>query len=228
MLLGAAVVSASYPWLRSESPVEKLLAQPGSWTVAVAVALPFLFFGIGWAFERISVRRPEPRLGPGAAVLALGVAALVPVLLAPGTPLIPGGTVVLDAAHPVWETTLPPQRVRAVAVESSLSNAAPLATGTPVATVRFQGANGGAPAWPLKAGEETGEWAALRPDVLPTARLRSPSPWISWVAGDFLGQRYRGVWKLEEPQRAARLRIERVAGLPADVVIALHGVEVRP
>jgi hypothetical protein len=228
MLLGAAVLSASYPWLRSESPVEKLLAQPGPWTLGIALALPFLFFGIGWAFERISVRRPEPRWGPGAAIVALGVAASMPVLLAPGTPLIPGGTVVLDAAHPVWETTLPPQRVRAVAVESSLSNAAPLATGTPVATVRFQGVNGGAPAWPLKAGEETGEWAALRPDVLPTARLRSPSPWISWVAGDFLGQGYRGVWKLQQPQRAARLRIERAAGLPADVVIALHGVEVRP
>jgi hypothetical protein len=228
LLLTAAVFTASYPWLRSESPVESLLGQPGSWISWLALASPFLFSGIGWAFERFSARRPEPRWGPGAAVAALAAVVLAAVLLSPGTPLIPGGTVVLDAAHPVWETTLPPQRVRAVAVESSLSNGAPLTNGTPVATVRFRGTDEDAPAWPLRAGEETGEWAALRPDVMPIARLRSPAPWISWVAGDFLGQRYRGVWKLAEPRRAARLRIERAAGLPADVVIALHGVEVRP
>lgn len=226
LLLTAAVLTASYPWLRSESPIEHLLlGRGGIWT---AVALPLLFFGIGWAFERFSVRRPEPRWGPGAAVAGLAVTILIAVLLSPGTPLIPGGTVVLDAAHPVWEITLPPQRVRAVAVESSLSNGAPLETGTPVATVRFRGVEDGGPSWPLRAGKETGEWAALRPDVMPIARLRSPSPWVSWVAGDFLAQRYRGVWKLPAPQRAARLRIERAAGLPADVVIALHGVEVRP
>jgi hypothetical protein len=48
------------------------------------------------------------------------------------------------------------------------------------------------------------------------------------VAGDFFGQRYRAAWALEAPGRFARLRIERNPGLPSDLTVALHQVEVRP
>jgi hypothetical protein len=81
--------------------------------------------------------------------------------------------------------------------------------------------------WTFRAGEETGEWAARRPDVEQTARLRSPKAWISWVAGDFFAQRYRARWTLERPGRFTRLRAERPPGLPPEVSLAIHQVEVR-
>jgi hypothetical protein len=143
-------------------------------------------------------------------------------------PLLPPETgVLLDPAHPAWSAVwAAPRRVDGVVVETSLSGGADLADGTPVATVRLQ--DGGRSAlWVLRAGAATGEWAARRPDVERTARLHSPPAWISWVAGDFFGQRYRGVWTLLEPGRFSRLRIERAPGLPPDVGLTVHQMEVR-
>jgi hypothetical protein len=80
--------------------------------------------------------------------------------------------------------------------------------------------------WTLRAGDDTGEWAARRPDVA-RAGTRTPAAWVSWVAGDFFAQRYRCGWTLEKPLRSSRLRIERVPGAPADLSLALYQLEIR-
>jgi hypothetical protein len=75
---------------------------------------------------------------------------------------------------------------------------------------------------------ETGEWAARRADVAAASVLQSPPAWISWVAGDFFGQRYRSLWTIEAPGSFAELSVERNPALPPQVSLALHGVEIRP
>jgi hypothetical protein len=112
-------------------------------------------------------------------------------------------------------------------VESSLSGGAGLANGTPVATVRLRDEGGKGVLWILRAGEGTGEWAARRPDVERSSLLKSPPAWMSWVAGDFFGQRYRAVWTLTTAERFTHLRIELARGLPPEVGLTLHQVEVR-
>jgi hypothetical protein len=156
---------------------------------------------------------------------ALGLFAHIP---ASGTPILPAATsAVLDAAHPVWKADVAGKRVGTVVVESSLSNGAGLTNGTPVATVRLRGRDGRISSWVLRAGHETGEWAARRPDVAASSVLVSPPAWISWVAGDFFGQRYRARWMVEAGS-CTELTVERSPALPPQVSLALHGVEIRP
>jgi hypothetical protein len=152
-----------------------------------------------------------------------------PRLASPGTDLIvPGDTVLLDASRPSWQTDLGPRRARALVIESSMVNAAGLAGGQPVARVRLLGTASAPIELPLRAGADTGEWAARRPDVASTARLRAPRPWLAWVAGDFFGQRYRCRLPLPAAGSFARLQIELAGGLPAATGLALHQVEVEP
>jgi len=80
----------------------------------------------------------------------------------------------------------------------------------------------------VRAGEETGEWAARRPDVAASARLRSPRPWLVWVAGDAFGQRYRARLPLPRSGSFARLRIDLAPGLPPDTGLAVYQVELAP
>jgi len=135
----------------------------------------------------------------------------------------------LDPAHPAWTSDLPaPRQVGSVAVETGLSAGAGLAQGTAVATVRLSDDGGRSSLWVLRAGVGTGEWAARRPDVERTAILHSPSAWISWVAGDFFGQRYRALWSLLEPGRFTHVRVELAPGLPPNVGLTVHQVEVCP
>jgi|GEM_PF-3121110 len=161
--------------------------------------------------------------GLAAACLALALLAGLP---GRGTALLPPGLpVVLNAAHPVWEAQVP-QTVGSVVVESSLSNGAGLAPGTPVAVVRLREFSGRDLDWTLRAGRETGEWAVRRPDVARLGTL-APTPWISWVAGDFFAQHYRSRWTLPRPERTILLRVERASGAPPDLVVAVHQVEIR-
>ena len=54
-----------------------------------------------------------------------------------------------------------------------------------------------------------------------------PAPWMGWVAGTFFGQRYRACFALPSPRRFARLRVERLPGLPPDLTIAVQQIEVQ-
>ena len=221
-LLGGTALLASYPWLREEPLAEilSLTGLPPGWTLAAGIVVVYLVL----AGASAGLRLPSlVSAGLAGAMLLLVLGAGLPPA---GTPLLaPEMPVVLDAGEPVWETVLDPERVGSVIVESSLGNGAALAPGTPVAILHLQNPEGGS-AWTLRAGDDTGEWAALRPDVAQTGS-RAPSPWVSWVAGDFFAQRYRSRWALPRPERFARLRIERAPGLPPEVVFALHQLEVR-
>jgi hypothetical protein len=162
-----------------------------------------------------------------AAVIFLAVFLHLP---RPGTTLLaPETGVVLSPSHPAWVAGYATLRqVSGVTVESSLSGGAGLANGTAVATVRTSDGAGRNVLWVLRAGEGTGEWAARRADVERTARLRSPPAWISWVAGDFFGQRYRARWTFPVGFTELReLRVELAPSLPPDVGLTLHQVEIR-
>lgn len=228
-LVGGTALLASYPWLRKE-PVGvalSLLGLPPGLLLTAAVVGVFLvlaglgiWMGRGWGEPLRSMRL--------AGLTAAGIVlALLTGLPDSGTPLLPAEMpVVLNAQRPAWETAIPRQAMGELVVESSLSNGAGLAPGTPVAVVRLRDLAGRTVNWTLRAGQGTGEWAAGRPDV---ARLgvQAPSPWVSWVAGDFFAQRYRDRWTLAHPDRFVRLRVERAPGVPPDLAVALYQLEIR-
>jgi hypothetical protein len=228
LALGVSL-AAAYPWLRVDPLATALswlgdLPLPALAGAAVAVVL------ILTTASRL--RLPSPaRAAPVFLFLALLLA-----LPSPGTLLLGAGSaVVLDGARPAWEAELPPgssgKPLERLVVDSALANGAGLPGGTPVAVVRLTDRAGGTAEWVLRVGEETGEWAARRPDVLAGAQHRPPEPWLCWRAGDFLGQRYRASWSpgASEPSRPpfTRVRIERAPGLPEEVTLALHRVEAR-
>jgi hypothetical protein len=227
MLLAGTALLASYPWLRQDAVLAALRLgglEPGLLAGGIAVAVFSVLAALGLWLQR------RPGRGPYPAFLLAGLVfvALLLALPRPGVTLLPDETAIeLDAARPVWETPLPPGPIAGVVVDSALADSAGLAGGTPAAVLHLTGPDGRTLSWTLRAGQETGEWAARRPDVAASARLRSPRAWISWIAGDFFAQRYRAVWAVGHPERFARLRIERAPGLPAEVSLALHQVEVR-
>lgn len=228
-LLGGTALLSSYPWLREEPLAEvlSLLGLPPGVTLAAGVATVFLalaalgaWMGRGWSEPLRSTRLA----GLAGACVALAVLLGLP---APGTELLAAGApVILDAGHPVWEAGFPRELVRSVVLQSNLANGAGLARGTPVATVRLRDSTGRSVGWTLRAGEEVGEWAARRPDVVRTGS-RSPHAWVSWVAGDFFAQRYRCRWRLPRADRFVHLRVERAPGTPPGLSLALYQLEVR-
>ncbi len=228
-LAGGTALLAGYPWLRAE-PMPAYLAlfglAPGPEMATAAVCVALALAGLGVWMGRVwgEPLRSARLAGLAAACLALGLLVGLPdfgtALLAPEVP------VVLDAGHPVWETQVSGRRsIGSVVVESSLSNGAGLAPGTPVAIVRLRSAGRPEANWLLRAGVGTGEWAARRPDVA-RAGVKAPGPWVSWVAGDFMGQRYRSLWTLERPESASSLRVERAPGVPPDLAVAVYQMEI--
>jgi hypothetical protein len=220
LLFGACLLVA-YPWLRPV-PLADLVDLLGPVRVVAATAVALVvFMELGAAFPRWPSRHPGVVT---AAVLFLALLLRIP---SPGTRLLrPEQGIRFDSASPAWETTLPDSPLSGLAVESVLSNSTELPAETPVATVRLLADGLPAVTWTLRAGRETGEWAARRPD-LARAAGPAPAPWMGWVAGSFFGQRYRALFQLPAPRRAARLRIERLPGLPPDLEIAVQQIEVR-
>jgi hypothetical protein len=132
------------------------------------------------------------------------------------------GEILLDAEHPTREWALE-QPVVEVVVVSNLANAAALPAGAAVLTVEARGAGGELSRWTLRAGRETGEWAARRRDVMAPA----PPAWQSAVDDGFFAQRYRAAWRLGAPLEVSRLRVVREPGLPRETVVALFALEIR-
>jgi len=220
LFVGTALL-ASYPWLRAEPLVEglALLGIAPQWLPALVVAGTFLLLAV--LGRRVRLAAAAAAVTAAAILLALLFA-----LPGPGASLVPPEMpVVLDAGHPAWEGELAGPAA-SVVVESSLMNGAGLPAGTPVAVLRLRSASGKTLERTLRAGEDTAEWAARRPDV---ARLGPPSPpaFVSRVTGGFFAQRYRSRWDLAKPGRFVHLRIERAPGLPADLGLAVHHLEVR-
>jgi len=221
-LLASTCLLASYPWLRAE-PLRDALSLFGLAPTPIAAVV-----AVAGAEVLALVARLRLRLSPAALAACILFLAACLHIPPPDTSLLPPATaMVVDAAHPAWNAALGRRSVRTVVLESSLSNGAGLANGTSVATVRLRGGDGRTSEWTIRAGIETGEWAARRPDVAAASVLKSPQPWISWVAGDFFGQRYRSLWKIDAPGPFTALSIERSPGLPPEVSLAIHLLEVR-
>ncbi len=256
LLAGAALLAAP-PWLRAE-PLPAALGLLGlSPSVPAALAVVAVWFLLGPALECALRGRLGAGWTTGAAASAAAGAVLLATLLLrlPPAGIAPLTTdVALSATAPAWEALLTPgdglpnlreaagsapppaavshgaepASVRTVVLDSTLANSAALAPGRAVATVRLLDRAGRQTAWTLRAGRETDEWAAGRPDLAAQLGARAPAPWLSWVVGDFLARRYRARWDLAGATPLARVRVERRADLPPEVVVAIHYLELRP
>ena len=247
LLLGTTLL-ASYPWMRQDPLADALAligggggdgAGPGL-AAAIGAGAILLAAVTGVASRRTPRLRQPARAAPAglrtagpagvrattAAGIALFVALVGPGLASPSTALLDGGdAVLLDGGRPLWRADLGLGRIRGLILQTSLVNAAGLAAGTPVAQIRLLGTGFAPVELQLRAGEDTGEWAARRPDIAATAGLLAPHPWLAWVAGDFFGQRYRARLRLPRAGSFARVEIDLAAGLPPTTGLALYQVE---
>lgn len=207
-------------------PSEPRLDGSNAETSRAAAGAPLA--GLGSERHAGAHRRPFLAAGAAAAVVvAVFLGVTVARLPRRTTALLPAEAAVqLDPARPVFEASFASQPVGSLVVDSALANGASLPPGTPIATLRLISGPGPALSWTLAAGRQTGEWAARRPDVAASSAPPPPA-WISFVAGDFFGQRYRGIFPATRPGPFSRLRVERAPGLPADVAVALHRLELR-
>lgn len=240
VLFGTALL-ASYPWLRPDSLGDALAllgrgAGPRLAAVIGGAAL-LTIGGVELALRRSATgpaaRSPVAVRGTRVAAMAAGAVLLTaligPQLVSPGMALLAAGdAVLLDRAHPSWYLDLGPRRSRGLVLQTSLIHAADLGGGTPVARVRLLGTGAPPVELLLRAGDDTGEWAARRPDVAAAAPAPAPRPWLAWVAGTFFGQRYRARLTLPRAGSFARLEIDLAAGLPPDTGLAIYQVELEP
>lgn len=243
MLAGATALLAAYPWLRRDPLAGAVALAGGGFSAGprLAAAVAGAALALGGALT-LALRRREPavsapaagsarpmRLGAAMTAAAVLAAMLIPLLVHPELALmVAGQTVLLDRQHPSWAGEVSPRRTAMVAVQSDLINAAGLANGTPVARIQLLASGSDTQDLQLLAGRDTGEWSARRADVAAAARLHSPAPWVSWIAGPFLGQRYRCRLAVPHGGSFARIRIDLAPGLPANTGLALHQVEVAP
>ncbi len=248
-LLALAGLVAAYPWLRPRplAAALDLLDLPRTWwggliVMAGAAALAAAAHLVAARGAHGPTGSPEARR-PGAALAGLTAAIVFALVIASlpaaGEPLLAGQALLLDRDHPRWSVEVPAAGGTAsrtagggaftMVLDSALANAAGLPRGAPVATVRWRDGRGPDRVRTLRLGEETGEWAADRPD-LATARAASPAPWLSWVAADrgFFGHRYRTLEHLAVPRGRHRLEIALRPDLPPEVTLTLFHLEVRP
>lgn len=226
LLLAGTSLLASYPWLHRQ-PLADALGwlgiQPG-WRAALVVVATFS--GALALLARAAARRGAAAWVTVAGGLLVAVA-IVASLPLPSRTLVADAEIVLDQRWPERRMVLsPPAAVSSMIVDSSLVNAAALPGGTLVATVRLTDATGEVHTWALRNGEETGEWAARRPDVAAMPGFSSPPPWVSSVeAAGFFAQRYRAARRFPHPFTAGEVDIELAPGLPPGVALVLSRAE---
>lgn len=235
-LLAATTLAVTYPWLRPEPP-----ATAASWLglapfgpasgglAGLQPAAPLLalvpLFLLASLSRWLSPRRLA--LGLGAALALLLVAHLPST---PRTVLHPGGRQILDVASPEIELPLDGTEIRRVVLDTHLTHAGELRSGVTVAVLRLEDRSGASIEWPIRMGEETGEWAAARPDLARRPSLVTPPPWLSqvvespedeWRDGETVDGE-RETWDDETGRRffAYRYRtvleVERAAGTAED------------
>lgn len=176
-LLVATTLAATYPWLRP-APLDIAAARLGLAPTEPAAPLLALvpIFLLAWLSRWLSPHR-----------LALGLGAVLALLLlvhlppAPQTAHHPGGRQILDVASPQLELRLDGSAIRQVVLDTHLTHAGELRSGVSVAVLRLEDRSGAALEWPIRMGEETGEWAAARPDLARRPSLVTPPPWLSQV-----------------------------------------------
>lgn len=234
-LLAASSLLGAYPWLRPE-PLRGalgLLGLPPTWPGALAaVAGAAGLAGLALVLARTRSRWGLGDEGTAGRIAVVGLTALV-LLRVPSVGATPleARVLVLDRDRPSWTAPMGAEadRVRTVVLDSTLAHAAELPAGTPVATLRLREPGRPDRVWTVRAGSDTGEWAADRPD-LRGSRPPAPRPWSSWVAGEgtFFVRRYRARHTLPEPAAPERLKLTLRPDLPPRVVLTVYHLELRP
>ncbi|MFQ5340606.1 MAG: YfhO family protein [Anaerolineae bacterium] len=123
---------------------------------------------------------------------------------------------------PVGNTlAIPPTRAESVELISFTSQSADWPQGEVVAEIVLRGEDGSTVVLPVRAGQETAEWAYDRPDVLKDIAHQQPSIAQTWPARsgfppeEHAGQAYRARYALPQPMRVSSVQIipKRPAGL---------------
>ena len=231
LAVAGTTLFATYPWMRQEPLTDalELVGLAPGWLAALVLVSVVLALGLGW--EIFARRRPAGTAHPIGVALALVGLAVYASLPAVGERPIGERPEVLRGEHPRFDADLSTVvKVSEVVVDSYLTDAAELPTGTPVADVRLTGEGGTRWTWTLQAGVDTAEWAAQRDNVASVPGFVAPPPWLSRVAseGDIFAQRYRSRSVLESPIEVDHLAIVRRDALPETVSIAIFHLELRP
>jgi hypothetical protein len=229
ILFALAALAASYPWLRP-APLHAALTLLGAPAADAAggigrIALLIAAVLLGAAMlSWLAAWRAAPR--GAAALFAFGVAiAVLAALPRPARNVAPDA-IALRGDVPEWSTALRESSVSRVRVVSSLADSAVLPAGTAVATLALERDGRPLAAWTLRAGKDTAEWAADRPDL---RHVAAAGPiWWSWLPppGTFFAHAYASTWKLSRPVPATVVRVVRDPALPPAVTVSLLRVEV--
>ncbi len=259
ILFAATAVLAAYPWLRPEplaDAVALLGIAPGAPAVWAAIGLCGLIFLLSRlstvSSSDLTERHREPTLlldRPAACVIVVALLATALSLPKPAEELHFGRQLVFDRDHASGAIDLQ-GTLSGLAIESRLANAAGLAAGTPVASITITDSRGASYRYTLKAGRDTGEWAARRKDVAQLATLAAPPPWRCRVDvdGTFFTQSYRTLWHFgdehsgdehskdegskyqhnDDPLPITRVELTRNSELPPEVALVLTKLELLP
>lgn len=220
LAVGGAGVAA-YPWLRPE-PLRgalELLGVPAGWPALGAA------FAVAGGLALARGLRGRARRGVLAAGVVAAAAWVVASLPPRGRDLLRGEAVTLGAAAPSWSRAFN-GAVAGVRVESLLGDAAEVAAGTPVARLVVERQGRAVGELVLRAGHETGEWAADRPDLrgmapageCPLASLPPPGEWFA--------RAYRARWQPAAPVVADAIRVTLEPSAPAGATFVLRRLEV--
>jgi hypothetical protein len=230
VLAFAVAILAAYPWLREDALVDAaaVLALGQGWRAALVTVL----LVAGAATAAVLVARARRDSTAAATIVRFALPVILGSLLLLAHPAVEATPIArqpieLDRRTPSWSIALrDPARVESLLLDSSLSHAAATAPGTVIAEVRLASA-GGDVVVPVRAGIDTGEWAARRADVAAQPGFTVPEPYLHWVdaGGGFFGQRYRSRTRLDQPVSATAVAVRLAPGVPSDVVLTLFHLE---
>jgi hypothetical protein len=218
------VLLALFPWLRPE-PFGALRAfwsvGPG---VLALIALAFVFLVDRLLPRLFAEKRAHSAAFALAALTLAGLTARV--LPPPAQALLGPQPAALGVASAPLELQVD-RPVRFVAVETALLDGVEIPAGTEVAQVQLLDARGALlVSWPLLAGDDTADWAALRADVRARAGFRAPPAFAHGIAPDgrLFSARFRKLFTPPTPANVGKLVVRRSPGA-AGATLLVHAVE---
>lgn len=218
-LLLLTTLAAAYPWLRAD-PLRAALASFGLGPPGLRLALPLVVIAAAAA----TAARPRLRSACGWLAVLAAAAALVGPAIGARTPLL-ASEAVLSATEPARTLEVAPESAaRVLVVDTALLDGAALAAGTEVAAIAVTHADGMVDDLRVRAGDDTGDWAARRADL----RAATAPHWLTWVAATeppLFGQRYRAHLALRSTAPVRSVVVRRAATLPAATRVVLYAAE---
>jgi hypothetical protein len=222
---------ALFPWQRPAPFVAVLEFWQVSAGVLALVAFTFVLVNERLLPMLWPTAAAPRRLAVAVALAALTVAGLTArILPLPATALLAGPLAALSSDRPLLELAVEVRPVRRVVVDTALIDGVHLPAGQEVAQVQLFDARGALIySWPLRVGDDTSDWAALRDDVKSRPGFRAPAHFSLGIAPDgrVFSARFRAHFFPAKPANAARLVIRR-SNLTDNTLVLVHNVEVGP